>query len=168
MTVTIAREGREGLAEFVALLETLGAWLWARGIEQWEAGSNRAQQPRFERFLDEGTLLAARRDGSLVGGCLLTRLPYPEWDERPGDAAYLHKLVVDRSVAATGLGTRLLDAAADWARGQDLPALRLDCWDGNDALRAYYRARGFVELEAVPSHGYRVRLFERPASGAQT
>jgi hypothetical protein len=59
----------------------------------------------------------------------------------------------------------LVGAKGTRARGIEL--LRLDCWDGSARLRAYYRAAGFAELEAAPSHGFRVRLFERRARPEQ-
>ena len=42
--------------------------------------------------------------------------------------------------------------------------MRLDCWDGSSALRSYYRGAGYCELDAVESHGYLVRLFEKNLS----
>ncbi len=157
----IEAKGHEHLDPFVDLLEDLGAWLWSQGIEQWAPGSNRAQRPLFERFLNEGVLAMACDRGRIAGGCIVTREPTAEWAERPGAAGYLHKLAVARSFAGRGLGAELLDWAERWTRSQGLAALRLDCWDGNEALRGYYREAGFDELEAVESHGYLVRLFDK-------
>ncbi len=149
------------LEAFIELLEELGAWLWARGVQQWEHGSNRAQLPVLGRYLVSGDLILAREGPRLAGGCIVSTAAVPEWASRPGQAAYLHKLAVARFAAGRDLGGEILERAAGWASDRGLPTLRLDCWDGNTALRSYYRARGFVEHEAVHSHGYLVRLLER-------
>jgi GNAT superfamily N-acetyltransferase len=163
--MTIAPGTGHDLPRFAELLEELGAWLWERGIHQWAAGSSRAQLPLLSRYVDSGALLLARDADRLAGGCIVTSVASPEWSERPGPAAYVHKVAVARHAAGRGLGARLLGAAADWAREREWPRLRLDCWDGNAVLRRYYRDRGFAELDAVPSHGYIVRLFERTLAG---
>lgn len=162
----ISLGGPDDLGPFVELLEAVGAWLWDRGVRQWEPGSQRLQRPLFRHFLADGALLLARDAGGLCGGAIVTRHATPEWRGQPGGSAYLHKLAVARRAAGSGLGDRLLEAAAGWARARALPRLRLDCWDGNETLRAYYRDRHFAEGEAVASHGYRVRLFERPLPGS--
>ena len=65
---------------------------------------------------------------------------------RPPDAGYVHGLVIDREHAGEGLGGQLLD----WAERRTLQTgrtlLRLDCVEGNERLRRYYRDRGFREV----------------------
>lgn len=65
-----------------------------------------------------------------------------------------------RPFATRGVAHALIAWCRERARERGSPRLRLDCWDGNATLRAYYRAAGFRELEAVPEHRYAVRLFE--------
>jgi GNAT superfamily N-acetyltransferase len=171
----IAVASEADLAPFLDLLESAATWLWDRGIQQWPPGSMRAQEPLLLRAARAGELVIARdaaaRAGELViardaaalaGGCVLTADPTPEWDGHAGDALYVHKLVVARSQAGSGLAQRILDWCARRAGERGVSGLRLDCWDGNARLRALYRDAGFRELEAVPSLGYEVRLFERP------
>ena len=66
-----------------------------------------------------------------------------------------------RSAAGCGWGARIVEHAERWTVEQGRALLRLDCWDGSVALRAYHRALGFTELDAVREHGYEVRLFEK-------
>jgi ribosomal protein S18 acetylase RimI-like enzyme len=146
---------------FVELLESAATWLWERGVRQWEPGSMRDQQRLLRAWADAGHLVAARADDLLVAGCFLVPHPTAEWSARPGDALYLHKLVVARTHARRGLAHRILSWCEHDARSRGVPRIRLDCWDGNERLRSLYRAEGYRELEAVPSFGYSVRLFER-------
>lgn len=168
MKFLVERGSAEELPAFVDLLEELGAWLWSRGIQQWPPGSNRKQLPPLQRYLASGELILARSESQLVGGFIVSGVPTPEWAGRSPEAAYLHKLAVARPWGGRGLGVRLLQHSCAWAKERGASRLRLDCWDGNPALRAFYRNGGFEELDAVPSHGSHVRLFElvlpRPAA----
>lgn len=149
------------LDAFVELLEVVGADLWARGIRQWPAGSNRDQIHWFEQQLRTGALLCLKDPNDvLVGGCVLGVAPPGVWVERPGRAAYLHRLAVAPWIGR-GWGGRIVRAAEEWALERGRPLLRLDCWDGNEKLRAYYRRLGFRERDAVAVGGYEVRLLEK-------
>jgi GNAT superfamily N-acetyltransferase len=157
--------GATDLDAFVELLESAATWLWNRGIHQWRPGSMRAQRPTLEQWTRAGRLVAARSGAELAGGCTLVPDPTGEWAGRSGRALYLHKLVVARSHAGRGVAREILAWCEARARASGVPRLRLDCWDGNAKLRSFYRDCGYRELEAVPSHGYSVRLFERDVVG---
>ncbi len=160
MEITLGTDA--DLAEFVELLEDAGAWLWSREIRQWPAGSNREQATWIRSQIRSGALLCLRDTADvLVGGCVLGIKPYDAWRGRLGNAAYLHKLVVARSAAGHGWGVRIVEHAEHWALERGRALLRLDCWEGNEVLRAYYRELAFVELETVAEDGYLVRLFEK-------
>ena len=67
-------------------------------------------------------------------------------------------MLVDRGWRGRGVGTALLRAAVDWARGQGLHKLCLEVFPHNAAAIAMYRKAGFAE------EGRRVRQYRR-ASG---
>ena len=158
----ICRGSSDDLDDFIEILEEVGSWLWRRGIHQWEPGSNRAQRVLLERYVESGCLIAARRGPRLVGGAIITPQPTEEWALLPGSGAiYLHKLAVSRAVSGQALGRKILDHCELVAERDGATRMRLDCWDGNAALRSYYRSAGYSELDAVESHGYPVRLFEK-------
>ena len=155
----------EDLDEFIEILEEAGAWLWRRGIHQWEPSSNRAQRPLLERLVRSGSLITARSSQRLVGGAIITSRPTDEWAHLPSSGGiYLHKLAVSRVASGQALGRRILDYCELAAQRDGATRMRLDCWDGNAALRSYYRSAGYSELDAVESHGSLVRLFEKSLS----
>jgi GNAT superfamily N-acetyltransferase len=157
--VSVADERR--LDPVIELLEEAADWLWSRGIQQWEPGSIRPQRPTLLRWARSGALAVATTGDDVAGACFLVDEPSREWADRSGRALYLHKLVVARAHAGKGVARELLEWCAEQAREREVRQLRLDCWDGSHKLRAFYRAAGYRELEAVPSLGYAVRLFER-------
>ena len=175
MAPEIRIAGPEALPAFVALAEAQAAWLWAREILQWKPGSIRARQAELADRLAQGWLVTAVVPGAtepeIVAGCLLTRLAPPQWRDRAGaaawtaEAAYLECLAVARPYAGRGLSHAVLAACADLARGHALGALRLDCWAGNETLKALYRGEGFRAVAEVASEGHRIALFEKTLGG---
>lgn len=67
-------------------------------------------------------------------------------------------LLVDREWRGRGVGSALVRAGIDWARGQALHKLCLEVFPHNTSAIALYRRSGFVE------EGRRVRQYRR-ASG---
>ena len=67
-------------------------------------------------------------------------------------------MLVDREWRGRGVGSALIQAAIDWARGHGLHKLSLEVFAHNTAAIALYRKCGFVE------EGHRVRHYRR-ASG---
>lgn len=160
MPLTIVEASASSLDPFIDLLEEAGAWLWARGIRQWAPGVHRREWERLRILVERGCLVQAYREDGLVGGCLLSELGPAFWQDE-GDALYLSALAVARSAAGRGVGARILEACAGVTSRRGRRVVRLDCWDGNDFLKCYYRRNGFEMLGAVREKDYDVRLFEK-------
>ena len=159
--VTLCEASEEQLDAYIELVEEAAAWLWARGVRQWRPGEHRAARPDLLTKLRRGALILATRGEALAGGCLLTDIAPSCWPDTPDDALYLSGLVVARWAAGQDLGGRILDAAAEAARHLGKTRLRLDCWDGNEFLKTYYRERDFRDAGRVQEGDYWVRLFEK-------
>lgn len=157
----IAVEDTAQLAAFLDIVEEAAAWLWQRGIRQWGPGTNRAQRAHLAKLIERGALVIARSDAAMIGGCTLSERAPPAWEKNAANALYLSKLVVTRAHAGGRVAPRILRFCEAHTRDAGKPQLRLDCWDGNARLRAYYREAGFTELHAATEHGYTVRLFEK-------
>jgi ribosomal protein S18 acetylase RimI-like enzyme len=59
-------------------------------------------------------------------------------------AGYLHALWISREFAGLSLGAALIDDAARLTAEAGREWLRLDCWEGNASLRAFYEKQGFI------------------------
>ncbi|MEX2274718.1 MAG: GNAT family N-acetyltransferase [Actinomycetota bacterium] len=80
-------------------------------------------------------------------------------DEAP-QVAYVYAMWVDPSVRRTGVGTRLIDGVASWARARGASCLRLGVATDNQTAIAMYRRRG---LRPAPSGGYTLHEGSRVA-----
>ena len=138
------------------------------GIKQWRPSEFTIQT--LHRILASGgEVYLARREGVPAGGFTLQWEDVTPWGERAPNAGYLHALCVRRADAGTGLGAALLDYAGVRVAATGRAWLRLDCWAGNDVLRAYYEGLGFrprgVTGVTTEKDGYEVALFERASGG---
>jgi amino-acid N-acetyltransferase len=87
-------------------------------------------------------VLVADADGTVAGWCA--------WrDESPG-VAYLEDLAVKADLHRVGLGTKLVDAVCEQARGASLPVLLTRCWTSVAPARALLAKAGFVPLGSEP------------------
>ena len=84
----------------------------------------------------------AEVDGAVVGVANLGRRD---------DRAVMWKLYVHPDHHGAGIGGRLLDAVLELVGDEPL---WLEHVDGNEAARAFYDRRGFVEVERVPQTPY--------------
>lgn len=80
------------------------------------------------------TLLAATRDGDLVGTVMVG-------DD--GHRGWIYYLAVAENCRRQGLGRALLAAAMTWLTARDVPRLNLMVRAGNDNAMAFYAALGF-------------------------
>ena len=67
----------------------------------------------------------------------------------PQRRGYVDGLVVASAHRRLGVGRRLMDAAATWAKGQGAEQLVLTVWAGNAAARAFYQSLGYGLLSEV-------------------
>lgn len=105
----------------------------------------------------------ARVGRDLAGTLTLQPSDQNSWpDDPPGEALYLHRLVIKRSFARVGLGLALLRAAESVAVERGVQFLRLDCVASNERLRRYYHEAGYSSRGDVEfRNAVRLSRFER-------
>ena len=136
-------------------------WLRARGIDQWTP--REVPLTVIEKQVLRGEFFVARnsRSAQIIGAVRLIWLDPEILAESAVRAAYVHGLVIDRSLVGVGLGRDLLTWAARHARDEGAETLRLDCAETNPALRRYYRNFGFSEVGVRDLGRFEVVLFEK-------
>lgn len=163
LTIRLATDGDADAV--MELLEAAAAWLVARGIRQWLPGQIRAEWLR-ERVA-AGEVYVAELGGVLAGSFRLIWSDEQTWGERPNDAGYVHGLVINRTFAGMGVGTRMLERAGELIAAAGRPHLRLDCLTPNDALLAYYVSAGFAIVGEKRFMRASSRLLEKRVVGAE-
>ncbi|MGI5369043.1 N-acetyltransferase family protein [Streptomyces iakyrus] len=130
------------LAALVRLRDDAARWMLARGVTgQWRPGE--LDEDHFRRVMEHGEVWLAEAGGRLAGAWELWWEDEDAWGPQPPVAGYVHRLMVDRTVTASGTGRLLLDAAERRVAGAGRTHVRLDCLAGNAQLNAYYADAGY-------------------------
>lgn len=163
------------LDDILSLFDEVQRWLVGQGRPgQWGTtpiSTIPAMYARFTSWVDAEEFFVARDQQTILGTIALT--PHaPSYAEgacayRPKPHLYIEALSVRREAKGQGIGHELLR----WAEGQavqtKVPWLRLDCWAGNEVLRAYYQNAGFAEVDPIYLDGWQGILFEKKVDRSQ-
>ncbi|MGY3515320.1 GNAT family N-acetyltransferase [Micromonospora sp. PTRAS2] len=174
LSIRVATEA--DLAVLVRLQSDTVRWLAAQGLDQWQpTGRSERQTPermqqRIEDAVGRGECYVAVDGFRIAAMAIVDELADPEFwheEDEPRDALYVHRVIVDRGYAGSGLGEALVDFASKLAADRGKSWLRLDAWRTNLALHGYYRRQGFdhVRTVSLPHRGSGV-LFQRRAGEA--
>jgi GNAT superfamily N-acetyltransferase len=142
--ITLEEAKPHDAPRLLALRDEAARWMQQTGVQQWARGEVSLGEVRAQIAGRQWFIL--RQSESVVAGLRLLWADEPMWGPRPADAAYVHGLVIDRRRAGDGLGTALLTWAEDRASADGRSFLRLDCVEGNLALRSYYARAGFLQV----------------------
>jgi protein-tyrosine phosphatase len=133
-----------------ALRDELANWMLRRGIRQWSPGE--MPEEWIEVCIAFGAVYLVAHDDRLVGSVTVVWDDPLIWGERPESAGYIHMLMVDRGFGGHGIGRSILEWAERSIATTGRRLARLDCAQGNQALRAYYESAGyrFAEDKTFP------------------
>jgi ribosomal protein S18 acetylase RimI-like enzyme len=99
-----------------------------------------------------GTILVAECESTVVGfASILTRVPFEELDDPPGEYAIVTNLVVRDAFRRRGLGAALLAEAERYARAAGATELRIAVLSENRGAAALYRRAGFAPYSEILS-----------------
>jgi len=125
------------------------------------------------RDVNDGNQYKILVDGEIVMAfsvCYTDRVIWREKED--GSSIYLHRVVVNPAFKGQRLFGELLRWTEEHAREKGLRTIRMDTWDKNPPLLAYYQSYGFVVIEhytlpdspELPVHNRNmaVILLERP------
>ncbi|HEX6797333.1 MAG TPA: GNAT family N-acetyltransferase [Ktedonobacterales bacterium] len=163
-TLTIRTAGPEDVDALAAIGESTSAWLESRGID-----AGRPPKPLREiaaERVGDGSMDLALLDGRPAGMMTLLWQPEALWADLPGNAAYVHGLLVHRDFAGKEIGCRLLEWAERRASAAGKPLVRLDCTAENPELRAYYERAGYIHRGDVALPHRIAARYEKPVQPA--
>lgn len=164
-TIVVRAAKADELDVVVDLWEEVRAWFAAQGIDQWQYPPRLATIRANIAAGDECWIL--EREGHTVGTVTLDENADPEFwvaGDAPGDALYVHRMIVRREFAGAEIGSAVMDWASKRARAAGKNWLRLDAWRTNPRLQRYYADHGFELVRTVElTHRRSGALFQRPA-----
>lgn len=131
---TIRPVRREELPKLQRIERAAGR-LFANTAQAWIDGDEGMSLASFAHWLDNGKIWVAVDAADEPVGFAVAR-------ELDGNA-YLHELDVDPRHGRQGLGTRLIDVVAEWARENDYPAVTLATCVDIPWNAPYYTRLGF-------------------------
>jgi GNAT superfamily N-acetyltransferase len=153
------------------LLSDAAAWTATIGFHNWPVPF---PCPVVTAGVDRGEVYVAEADSDgdpvIVAALTLQWSDELFWGDQPDDAGYVHRLVVRRDRAGTGLGAALIEWASERVRAEGRGCLRLDVSADNLPLGTFYERLGFVcrgvrEGELIEPGGgirrWKTRLYER-------
>jgi ribosomal protein S18 acetylase RimI-like enzyme len=106
-------------------------------LAEWQGEGDREERWRARLALPGSRNLVALLHGRPAG--MASGIPGPD-----GRTAELISMWVGPGARGQGVGDRLIEAVAEWARRSGARVLRLDVAAGNDAAIALYRRHGFA------------------------
>lgn len=122
-------------------------WMSASGLQnQWNESnvkwSNLSKSYKINNFF------IAYQNGLPAACMALTDYDPPYWPDIPkGESLYLHKVAVKREFAGKGFAKELIDFSKKLAIRYCINAVRLNCNQHRNKLRAVYENEGFICVE---------------------
>lgn len=142
-----------------ALREDPGAF-----AETYEEATARPLEDWASWAADDSRVIVVAIDGDRWVGMVACRL-------LEAGSSWLTALWVDPTARGRGLGLRLIEAVADWAREQGAAAVELSVTTNNPAAAAFYTRAGFAATgrrRPLPADPSRTEVFlRRPVSPAR-
>ena len=124
---------------------------WLLSDRAWRSVADERRYLRSLRGNANGTVLVAEVEGEIVGRLSISRDPHPA---SPHVADF--GLMVAADYRNQGIGTALLGAAEEWARGVGVTKLELHVFPYNGAAIALYEKLGYEH------EGFRRAHYRRP------
>jgi ribosomal protein S18 acetylase RimI-like enzyme len=172
--IEIRQATAEDLDAAVELQDEAIRWLGSKGLEQWQPSARGSRHTpdllrrNIGKSIERGECYMVFDGNEPVGTITIDTFADPEFwttDDKPEDALYVHRMVVRRTHAGTGIGEQMLEFALALAFERGKHWLRLDAWRTNEALHAYYRKAGFQHVRTVEyPHRGSGALFQRATS----
>lgn len=151
------------LPQVLDITQNAAVWLKARGFRQWNSFLDDATAIKIlKKRFEEGEVYLGKQNGICVATITLQFNDdfWGEWGNDPG-ALYIHTMAIHRHFAGRGLGTRLLEFAAEKAVAAGRCKIRLDCVAENIRLCRYYVDAGYLNISAKHWDGLELLMKEK-------
>lgn len=121
----------------------------------WKKGIYPARQDAVAG-IEEGCLFVATENGEIVGSMILRHKPEKAYLTAPWQAALedssvlvIYTFAVNPKTLQLGIGKKMLEFAASYAKDTNIKALRLDVYEKNTPAICLYEKCGFQYIDTV-------------------
>jgi GNAT superfamily N-acetyltransferase len=152
----IRRAGNKDLDQVVEILNKVAENLQQKGIYQWAYPWDRNEIEQEIKKDQSFTLLI---DEKVIGIFFIGKIDRLSDLIIAPQSNYLNKIAILPEYQGNNFGAAIIEYACCFARQMN-KTLYLDCWAGNDKLRAFYSRHGFNYVGDFPEDDYYISVFE--------
>lgn len=122
-------------------------WMSINGLQnQWNESN--VKWSNLSKYFKISDFYISYQNGLPTACIALTDYDPTYWPNMPkGKSLYLHKVAVKRMFAGKGFSKELIDFAKNLAISNNINAIRLNCNQHRNKLRAVYENEGFICVE---------------------
>lgn len=144
-TLVVVRATRTDLSAVIQLLLDAQRWQMREGVDVWQE-----VDPKIvEANIASGHAFVAKVGDTVCGTVTLMDSDPLVWASDQTNAVYIHRLASSRNEIGYGIGAKILQWVKTYAKQRGKTRLRLDTWNTNRKMRAYYEKLGFRHVRDV-------------------
>jgi ribosomal protein S18 acetylase RimI-like enzyme len=155
--VQIRSAREEDLQTVLSLLNEVTLDLYQKGIYQWDYPW---EEKRVLSQINNQHLYVLLTEGHQIAGTFCVSEIH-KINDLPVEAnsKYLSQIAVSPKLQGMKFGSKIIQFACSLAEETD-KTLYLDCWAGNDKLKAFYTSNGLTYTGDFPEEDYRISIFK--------
>jgi len=153
----IIRAKHNHLNDILFVLDSATRDLLEKGIQQWDYPWNKET---IEEEILNNQAYVVLDDDTLLGVFFIKSI---EGDNYPtimkDNHLYLYRIAIRPDAQGDGVGQEICGAAFSIAKEAG-KTIYLDCWEGNEKLKTFYSATGFIYCGDFPEEDYWISVFK--------
>lgn len=153
----IIRAKHQQLNDIIYVLNAATLELLEKGVQQWEYPWTKAS---IEEEILGNQAYVVLDEETLIGVFFIKPVAK---DQHPAvmleNHLYLHRIAVRPDYQSQGVGEEICGAAFSIAK-EAQKTIYLDCWEGNEKLKNFYRSTGFMYCGDFPEEDYWISVFK--------
>ncbi len=159
MNFSISQAKPEDTPGLVGLLNAVTERLHQRAIHQW---NDPWKADAIEADIVRNSVFLLWEPERIIGTYSFKTLESNPWrSKNRSQSLYLYRIALHPDYQGKAIGKKLVFHALAMGRRQRMEVW-LDCWAGNEKLKQFYRAAGFLHAGDFPEEDYRISVFYFP------
>ncbi|MDN3956058.1 GNAT family N-acetyltransferase [Sporolactobacillus laevolacticus] len=145
------------LDKVVNILNRVAQNLQENGIHQWDYPWDR---DKIEKEIKSDQAFILFNDRKAIGTFFIREIDGLSELAVAPQSNYLNKIAILPEYQGKNIGAIIIDYACSFSHNLN-KTLYLDCWAGNDKLKAFYAGHGFKYLGDFPEDDYYISVYQK-------